>query len=162
MKVTEKVQSVSECLSVWYFLNHRTFCYQIGHEPECRVEIFVVVVAIFKVKVTVGVHIIKIWLFLLYFLNCWFLVWWYMIISQSVLWKKVRLLHSGSRSQRRVKILMFVQMISSKPPSILFPNLVLWCIIVQELTMIKIWQCLVYLLNCWSFCYQTWFDSTLS
>ena len=24
------------------------------------------------------------------------------------------------------------------------------------------WQFLLYLLNCWSFCYQTWFDSTLS
>ena len=27
---------------------------------------------------------------------------------------------------------------------------------------IKIWQFLLYLLNCWSFCYQTWFDSKLS
>ena len=31
----------------------------------------------------------------------------------------------------------------------------------QEL-MIKMWQFLLYLLNCWSFCCQTWFDSTLS
>ena len=28
--------------------------------------------------------------------------------------------------------------------------------------MIKIWQFLLYLLNCWSFCYKTWFDGTLS
>ena len=28
--------------------------------------------------------------------------------------------------------------------------------------MIKIWQFLLYLLNCWSFCYHIWFDSTLS
>ena len=28
--------------------------------------------------------------------------------------------------------------------------------------MIKMWQCLQYLLNCWSFCYQTCFASTLS
>ena len=94
--------------------------------------------------------------------------------------KKIGLLHSGSRSQRRVQILMFVQMISSKPPNILFPNLVLWCIIMSQSVMqkdwfaiskvtvtarahmIKIWQFLLYLLNCWSFCYQTWFDSTLS
>ena len=47
--------------------------------------------------------------------------------------KKVGLLQSGSRSQQRVKILMFVQMISSKPPGILFPNLVLWWIIMQEI-----------------------------
>ena len=46
---------------------------------------------------------------------------------------KVGLLHSESRSQQRIKMLMFVQMISSKPPSILFPNFVLWCIIMQEL-----------------------------
>ena len=26
---------------------------------------------------------------------------------------------------------------------------------------IKIWQFLQYLLNCWSFCHQTWFDGTL-
>ena len=28
--------------------------------------------------------------------------------------------------------------------------------------MIKIWQFQLYLLNCWSSCYQTWFDNTLS
>ena len=60
-------------------------------------------------------------------------------------------------------------MISSKPPNILFPNLVLWCIIMSQSVMqkdwfaifkvkftaralmIKIWQFLWYLLNCWSF-----------
>ena len=47
--------------------------------------------------------------------------------------EKNALLHSGSRSQQRVKMLMFVQIIFSKPPSILLPNLVLWCIIMQEL-----------------------------
>ena len=81
--------------------------------------------------------------------------------------EKVGLLHSGSRSQQRVKMLMFVQMISSIPPNILFPNLVLWCIIMSQSVMqrdwfvifkvkftarahmIKIWQFLLYLLNCW-------------
>ena len=100
------------------------------YEPECHAENFVVVVAIFKVKVTATAHIIKM-------LIPWQpnLVWWYIIISQSVLWKTVGLLHSGSRSQWRVKMLMFVQVISSKPLSILFPSLVLWCIIyiMQEL-----------------------------
>ena len=47
--------------------------------------------------------------------------------------KRVGLLQSGLRSQWRVKMLMFDQMVSSEPPSILFPNLVLWCIIMQEL-----------------------------
>ena len=42
--------------------------------------------------------------------------------------KKSWITNSGSRSQWMVKISMFVRMISSKPPSILFPNLVLWCI----------------------------------
>ena len=71
-------------------------------------------------------------------------------------------------------------MISFKPLNILFPNVVLWCIIMSQSVMqkdwfaifkvtvtarahmIKIWQFLLYLLDCWSFCYQTWFDSTLS
>ena len=39
--------------------------------------------------------------------------------------KKTGLLHLGSGSQQRVEMLMFVQMIFSEPPSILFPNLVL-------------------------------------
>ena len=43
VKVTVKVQNVSECLSRWYLLNHRTFCYQFGivmqqHDPECCSE----------------------------------------------------------------------------------------------------------------------------
>ena len=77
-------------------------------------------------------------------------------------------------------MLMFVKMVFSNPPNILFPNLVLWCIIMsQNVTqkdwfaifkvkvtarahMINTWQYLLYLLNCWSFYYQTWFDSTLS
>ena len=72
---------------------------------------------------------------------------------------------------------MFVQMISSKPPNMLLPNLAWWCIIMNwsvmhknwfaarifrvkvtaKAHMIKIWQCLLYLLNCWSFCFQIWF-----
>ena len=31
VKVTAKVQNVSECLSGWYLLNHRTVCYQIWY-----------------------------------------------------------------------------------------------------------------------------------
>ena len=71
-------------------------------------------------------------------------------------------------------------MISSKPLNILSPNLVVWCIITSgsvmqkdwfaifkvrvtaRVHMNKIWQFLLNFLNCWSFCYQTWFNSTLS
>ena len=60
------------------------------------------------------------------------------------------------------------------------PNLVWWCIITRQCVMqknwftifkfkvtakgyiIKIWLFLVYLLNCWPVCNQTWFDSTAS
>ena len=47
-------------------------------------------------------------------------------------YEKSWLLREGSRSHRRVKILIFVQMICSKPPVVLYPNLVVWCIIMQE------------------------------
>ena len=74
---------------------------------------------------------------------------------------------------------VFVQ-ISSKLLNILLPKLVLWCIIISwsviqkdwfaifkvkftaRAYMIRIWWFLLYLLNCWSICYHTWFDSTLS
>ena len=94
------------------------------HEPMCHAEIFVVAVATFKVKVTVRAHMIKTLSIFFELLIPWQpnLVWWYIIRSQNVLWKKVGLLRSGSRSQGRVKMLMFVQMISSKPPSMLFPT----------------------------------------
>ena len=76
--------------------------------------------------------------------------------------------------------LMFVQMVSSTLLNVLFSNLVLWFIIMSQSIMQKDWfaifkvkvtarahmikirQFLLYLLNCWSFCYRTWFDSTLS
>ena len=40
-------------------------------------------------------------------------------------------LYSRSRSQWRVKMSMFIQMISAKPPNILLPNMLLWCIIMN-------------------------------
>ena len=65
--------------------------------------------AVFKVKVTARANMIKILLFfstfsklLIFFLQP-KLVWWYIIISQSVFGKKKGLLHSRSRSQWRVK-----------------------------------------------------------
>ena len=53
--------------------------------------------------------------------------------------KKCGLLHSGSRSQQRVK--MFVQ-ISSKPPNILFANLILLCVILSRSVVQK--DCLLF------------------
>ena len=75
---------------------------------------------------------------------------------------------------------MFVQKISSKPPNILLPNLVLWCSILSwsvmqkdwfaifkvkvtaRAYMIIIWQFLLYLLNCWFFGNQTCLLDTAS
>ena len=107
---------VSECFSGWYIWITEHFVTKLGmvmqhHEPECQAERKKKMFAIFKVKVTARAHMIKIWLFFPELFISWQpnLVWWYIIISQSVLWKK-GWLHSGSRSQQRVKILMFVQM----------------------------------------------------
>ena len=56
------------------------------------------------------------------------MVWWYIIIRGFRVKVTVK-----------VKMLMYVQMISSKPPNILFPNLVLWCIIMSLSVMQKDW-----------------------
>ena len=117
IKVTAKVQNVSKCLSGWYLLNHRTFCYQTwyGDPAWARVS-----------------HRIFFWhLLSSRSRSQWGLIWskydsFYYIfwtvdslatklglmirhhdISKSVLWKKIGLLISGSRSQWRVKRLMF-------------------------------------------------------
>ena len=75
VKVTAKVQNVSECMSGSDFFNHRTFCNQIWYgdaAPRATVScgIFLIVVAIFKVKVRARAYMIKILIFLLYFLDC--------------------------------------------------------------------------------------------
>ena len=58
-------------------------------------------------------------------------VWWYSIISQSVLWKN-GLLCLRARSQWRFKMSVNVQIIFSKLPNILLPNLVWHCIIMSQ------------------------------
>ena len=69
--------NVNDCLSVDIFLNHRTFCYHIWYGDAASLashaEFYFVVVAVFKVKVTARVCMIKTRLFLLCYLNCWFL-----------------------------------------------------------------------------------------
>ena len=99
--------SKCQCLSRWYLLHCPTFCYQTWYwdaSPRAgmRAKDWF---AIFKVKVAATAHMIKIWLFLLYFLNCWFLgnQTWSDDTSECPM-KKIGLLHSRSRSQRRVKI----------------------------------------------------------
>ena len=75
---------------------------------------------------------------------------------------------------------MFVWKTSSEPRNILLPNLVLWCILVNQIVMqkkwfaffkvkvtagdhmIKIWLFLQYVLNCWSFYKQTCFYGIMS
>ena len=59
------------------------------------------------------------------------MVWWYIIVSQSALWKNW-ITAFQVRSQQRVRMSMFVQMISSKPPNIWLPNFALWCTIMSR------------------------------
>ena len=93
------------------------------------------VVAIFKVKVTARTHIIKIWFFLLYYLDCWFLG----IFGADYTTSKARLSYEKKcitvfrdKVIAKGQNLMFVRMISSKPSDILFSNLVLWFIIIMS------------------------------
>ena len=144
------------------------------------------IIAIFKVKVTPRAHLSKIWLFPLYFLL-------YFWTADSLAARPRLMVHhyksmcvvnkkayctQGQGQSRGSKCWWF--QILFKPPNVLLPNLVWWCIIMSwsdvvknwfaifkvEITarafMIKIWQFLLYLLGCWPFCYQTWFVGTLS
>ena len=91
--------------------------------------------------------------------------------------KKIGLLHSRSRSHQRVKMSVFVRLVSSKLPNVLLPTFELWCIIASQNVMQKDWfaifkikvtarahdqnmtvstissEFLLYLLNCWIFCF---------
>ena len=147
MKVTTKVRNVSECLSGWYFLNYRTFYYQIWHGDAAswaRVMRNCLLLLLSSRSYTTRAHMIDIWPFLLYYLKCWLLgnqTWSDDTSSKTRVSyeRQSGLLHSGSRSQRRVKMLMFVQMISSRALNILFSNLVLWFIISSQRVMQEDW-----------------------
>ena len=179
VKITTKVWNVSECLSGQYFLNHRTFCYQIWYSDAASwARVMRTFFCCCRLQghghsndLNMALSAILSELLIPWQPN---LIWWYIIRSKCPM-KKIGLLHSGSRLERRVNMLMFVQIISSKPLSILFSNLVLWFIITSQSAMqrdwfaifkakatarariIKIWQFVLYLLNCWCFCYQTLF-----
>ena len=61
VKVTAKVQNVSECLSGRYLVYHRTFVFGLvmqQQEPECCGDfVVVVVVAVFKVKMAYMIEV---------------------------------------------------------------------------------------------------------
>ena len=80
------------------------FCYIIMSRSVTQKDLF----AIFKVKVTARVHMIKIRQFLLYLLNCWsffYQTWFDSTLSQArVFYKEVGLLRSRSRSQQNFKM----------------------------------------------------------
>ena len=63
--------SVNVCPDDIFWIREHIVTKLAYHEPECHAERGRG--AVFKVKVTGVAHMIKIWLFLLYFLNCWFL-----------------------------------------------------------------------------------------
>ena len=109
---------------------------------------------IFNVKVTARAYMIKIWLFLLYFLNCGPFATKLGLIVQDHKRKcpvvKKGLLHSRSRSQRRFKMSVNVcQDIFPVCPivstqyllncsTIFLPKLVWWCVIMRRCVMRKI------------------------
>ena len=115
VKVSVKVQNVSECLSWWYFQNHRTFCYQIWMSLNIMRKTLLLLLS--SGSWWQWELIWSKWDFLLYFLNCWFLATklGLMIHHQKPECpvKTIGLLHSGSRSQQRVKMLMCVQISSN-------------------------------------------------
>ena len=111
-KVTVKTQNVDECFSGWYLLNCQTFfftklMFMHHHEPECQAKRLVCYLqgqghSKGSYDQYMTVRIISSELLILFLPN---LVWWYIIKSQSVLWRNV-LLCSSSGSQQNVK--MFV------------------------------------------------------
>ena len=124
------------------------------HKPECHAE--KKWFTVFNVKVTARVYIIKIWLFFALsskLLVCLQpnLVWWYSIISQSVLWKhgitafKVKVTVKIQNVSEWLFALYFfhvsdrVHSVSLEPLKHLLPNLVRWCIIMSWCVMRKNW-----------------------
>ena len=95
---------------------------------------------IFKVKVTERAHVIKIWQFLLYLLNCWSFcnqTCFYDILCQSVLWNNWTAVFR-SRSQQNFRMpVMFIWTIPSEPCNTLLRDLAWWCIIISQSVMQK-------------------------
>ena len=134
------------------------------HEPECHAEMF----AIFKDKSQWGLLWSK--------YDSFYCIFWTFDSSATKLGlmmhhhkleclvKNILLLHSWSRSLWRVKMSMFVQMISSKLPNILWPNLVLWCIVTSQ-SVVQKDCCAIFkvkatarahVIKMWQFLYMFW------
>ena len=142
------------------------------NEVECHAERY----TIFDVKVTTRAYIIKIWLFLQYLLSnqTWF---------HSVAWEagvfcgKTGVLHSRSRSQQRFSMLVnvwpddafwtaeyfvtkFGMVMQRHEPECHVEkkkSFTSWrSKVTARAHMIKILLFLLYLLNCWFLCNQTW------
>ena len=145
------------------------------HEPECYAKRFV---GHFKVKVTARAHMIKIWQFRLYLLNCW------SFCNQTgfdntfskarVSYEEIGLLCSRSLSQQNFRMSVNVQIKPSELLNLLPRNLVWWRIIVSQIVYqkdlfavfkVKVtvkdhiikYDSLSCPLNCWSVCNWTWF-----
>ena len=93
--------------------------------------------AIFKVKVTARAHMIKIWQFLLYLLNCWSFCYqtWF-----DCTYHKLELdcyVQGQGHSKMSKSRWMFVQMIFSESLNLLLPDLVWWCIIMSQIVLKK-------------------------
>ena len=129
VKVTVNVQSVTECLSGWYLLNCWTFCYQTCYgnaaswtRVSCRKKncfsssrprsqrglIWSKYDSFYYIFWTADSLATKLGLMIYYH-------------KPECFVKKNGLLRPKSRSQQRMKMSMFVQMISSKRPIILLP-----------------------------------------
>ena len=135
---------------------------------------------VFNVKVTARAYIIKIWLFLLYLLNCWPAcnqTWFDSTTSEAgVFCGKMGLPRSRSRSQRRFKMLVNVcsdnifwttEHFVTKPGMVVQHHkpeknwfTVFNVTVTVRAYIIKILLFLLYLLNCWPICNLTWFYST--
>ena len=152
------------------------------HEPEsCRLF----VVAIIKIKVTARAHVMKIWLFLQYYLNCWFLgnqTWSDDTSSEArVSYDKNWILHSRSRSQWSFGMLMnvcrddifwttehfvtkFGMVMQHHEPECHAEKFCCCCLQGQGHSKGSYDQnmTLLYFLNCWFLGNQTWSDDTSS
>ena len=122
VKVIAKVQNVSECLSGWHLLNHRTFCCQTWYGYATRA--YMIKIWLFY---TAGSFATKLGLIVQHHKpECSVEKWDYCIQGQG---------HSkGSKCQW-----MFVRMICSEPHNILLPNLVWLCSFISQSVMQKYW-----------------------
>ena len=145
VKVIAKVQNVNECLSGWYLLNCRTFCYQTWYGDASS---------------WAGVSYKKIGLLSLRSRSQGGFIWskydsfYYILWTADPFAAKLRfIVHFHKQECFMTKLdcyvqgpdhskiwkchWMFVQIIFSESLNLLLPNLVLWCIIMQELIRAK-------------------------